>query len=126
MCAHRSFNPGALTFSALTTSWRDWRMWIDSQCHVQLADGNWTKYHRKRMESARAVSPTAKLVLAVQASLPRLVLVVGCTAYLRASRTLAKVDPWWAVHLLFVGALELGGLALAAMAIASSLASARV
>ena len=43
----------------------------------------------------------------MQAALPRLTIIVACTAYLRGSRTLQRISPTWSVAVVGIGVLEL-------------------
>ena len=106
------FNPGALTLAALSTAWREWQLWIDCESSVAAAGGHWRKWHGERMKSARSAGAATKCLLALQVALPRLILSLACTAYLRNSRVLSKFDPSWAVTAVCAGALQLTALAL--------------
>ena len=110
------FNPGALTFSSIAAAWQDWRLWIDSdECRFEAADINWRVFHRKRMASARGERCLGKIALGVQIAFPRLIVVVGCTAYLRRSLVLQKYDPSWSLAIVLVGAFELFAFALVSL-----------
>ena len=95
------FNPGALTFPAMSAAWRDWRLWIDSACDIKAAQSNWRTWHTNRKASARKSFGMGKLIAAVFVVLPRLILILACSAYLRSSRVLVKYDPAWAFSLIF-------------------------
>jgi hypothetical protein len=107
------FNPGALTVSAVAASWRDWRLWIDSEStaktgpNFKMADGNWKDWHKKRMSSPRGAKTLQKIGIVVQIAIPRLIVIFGCVASLRSSNVLAKADPAFTLMATFTGAFVL-------------------
>ena len=98
------FNPGALTFGAISTAWSDWRLWIDSESDIKMADSHWGVWHHKRLASARSARLIGKLVHAVQLALPRLLIVLACAACLRQSHVLLRREIVWSLAVLCEGA----------------------
>ena len=82
------FNPGALTFPAVSAGMREYAKWINDIIEIKAAKGTWFKWHTDRLKMVREASTSTRLMVGIlNVLMPKVVLLMACLAYLRGRST---------------------------------------